>query len=98
MKLHRSSASAIALLWTLNLACEAKKTDPEAQKQDAPKAAASKPTTDKPAAEKAKPPGPPSVPAPPDVAAPPKDAEKTASGLASKVLKPGDGERQAGRP
>src|SRR6187402_2978179 len=28
-------------------------------------------------------------PAPPDVAAPPADAAKTASGLASKVLKPG---------
>jgi len=31
------------------------------------------------------------IPAPSDVAAPPKDAEKTASGLASKVLKPGTG-------
>ena len=29
--------------------------------------------------------------APPDVAAPPKDAAKTSSGLASKVLKPGTG-------
>jgi len=29
------------------------------------------------------------IPAPPDVAAPPADASKTASGLASKVLKPG---------
>lgn len=33
------------------------------------------------------------IPAPPDVAAAPADAEKTASGLASKVLKPGTGER-----
>ena len=31
------------------------------------------------------------VPAPADVAAPPKDAQKTASGLASKVLVPGKG-------
>src|SRR5262245_42302746 len=31
------------------------------------------------------------VPAPPDVAAPPADAVKTASGLATKVLKPGAG-------
>ena len=31
------------------------------------------------------------VPAPPDVAAPPKDAQKTSSGLASKVLVPGTG-------
>ena len=33
----------------------------------------------------------PSVPAPDDVAAPPADADKTASGLASKILKPGSG-------
>jgi FKBP-type peptidyl-prolyl cis-trans isomerase len=31
------------------------------------------------------------LPAPPDVAAPPADAETTASGLATKVLKPGTG-------
>jgi peptidylprolyl isomerase len=31
------------------------------------------------------------APPPPDVAAPPKDAKKTASGLATKVLKPGTG-------
>ncbi len=31
------------------------------------------------------------IPAPPDVAAPPADAEKTPSGLASKVIKPGQG-------
>ena len=31
------------------------------------------------------------VPAPSDVAAPPKDAQKTASGLASKVITPGKG-------
>jgi peptidylprolyl isomerase len=33
------------------------------------------------------------IPAPADVAAPPADAEKTATGLASKVLKPGTGEK-----
>ena len=33
------------------------------------------------------------IPAPADVAAPPADAPKTASGLASKVLKPGTGEK-----
>lgn len=32
------------------------------------------------------------IPAPPDVAAPPADAEKTPSGVASKVLKPGTGD------
>jgi peptidylprolyl isomerase len=34
-----------------------------------------------------------SIPAPPDVAAPPPDATRTASGLASKVLTPGNGTR-----
>ena len=33
----------------------------------------------------------PDTSAPPDVKAPPADAEKTASGLASKVLQPGSG-------
>jgi peptidylprolyl isomerase len=35
-------------------------------------------------------------PAPPDVAAPPADAAKTASGLASKVIKPGTGKTRPG--
>ncbi len=43
-------------------------------------------------AEPAKPPPDPN--APPDVAAAPADAEKTASGLASKVIKPGTGKRK----
>jgi peptidylprolyl isomerase len=37
------------------------------------------------------------VPAPPDVAAPPADATKAASGLASKVLKPGTGNQHPAR-
>ena len=36
------------------------------------------------------------IPAPPDVAAAPADATKTPSGLASKVLQPGKGERRPG--
>jgi peptidylprolyl isomerase len=36
-------------------------------------------------------PAPRTVPAPPDVAAPPRDASRTPSGLASKVIKPGSG-------
>ena len=35
----------------------------------------------------------PQIPAPPDVAAPPSDAQRTPSGLASKVLTPGHGTR-----
>jgi peptidylprolyl isomerase len=38
-----------------------------------------------------------SIPAPPDVAAPPADAAKTASGLASKVLKPGASKERPAR-
>jgi peptidylprolyl isomerase len=34
-----------------------------------------------------------SIPAPPDVAAPPTDAMRTATGLASKILRPGTGTR-----
>ncbi len=45
------------------------------------------------AAEPQKPAG---LPPPPDVAAPPADAEKSASGLAWKVLQPGTGEQQPG--
>ena len=37
------------------------------------------------------------IPAPPDVAAAPADAERTASGLASKVLSPGTGEAKPKR-
>ena len=62
----------------------------------APPAATPAPTG---TAEPAKPPTPPAppapkpgdLPAPPDVAAPPADAQKTASGLAYKVLQPGTG-------
>jgi len=42
-------------------------------------------------ADAAAPEGPPQIPAPADVAAAPADAEKTASGLASKVVTPGKG-------
>jgi peptidylprolyl isomerase len=52
------------------------------------------PATPPPAANTSAPPPPPDltpIPAPPDVAAPPKDATRTASGLAFKVLQPGSG-------
>ena len=55
-------------------------------------AACSKPATEAPATNAPAPAAAPSaIPAPPDVAAPPADAIKTASGLASKVIKPGTG-------
>lgn len=61
---------------------------------DLEKAGADEAATPKAPAEEAAAPAPaapPSFGAPPDVAAPPADAEKTASGLASTVLKAGDG-------
>jgi len=67
-------------------------------------AAAPQPATDKPATAPAAAPAPAvatapaasaaspaTIPAPADVATPPKDAEKTASGIVSKVIKPGTG-------
>ena len=45
------------------------------------------------AAKEEQPSEPATIPAPSDVAAPPADAERTASGLASKVLKPGTGDK-----
>jgi peptidylprolyl isomerase len=42
------------------------------------------------------PPPPPGLEAPPDVAAAPPEAERTASGLASRVLQPGTGDRHPG--
>ena len=53
-------------------------------------AEAAKPAASTPAAAAA-PAAPTTIPAPPDVAAPPADAERTVSGLASKVLTPGTG-------
>ncbi|MEW6323511.1 MAG: FKBP-type peptidyl-prolyl cis-trans isomerase [Acidobacteriota bacterium] len=41
-------------------------------------------------------PAPPPIPAPPDVAAAPADADRTASGLASKVIQAGTGDRKPG--
>jgi FKBP-type peptidyl-prolyl cis-trans isomerase len=67
-------------------ASESPKTEVEAPKAQVAAPAATEAAT---AASAAPPPGtPPAIPAPEDVAAPPKDAKKTASGLATKVLTP----------
>jgi FKBP-type peptidyl-prolyl cis-trans isomerase len=60
--------------------------------QTAPNKAADKPQTH----EKSPQPEKKSMPAPSDVAAPPSDAEKTASGLTSKVITPGTGKERPG--
>jgi peptidylprolyl isomerase len=62
-----------------------------------PPAEAPKPAAPPPAAASAPatpPPAPADIPAPPDVAAPPADAEKTASGLASKLLQAGTSDQK----
>jgi len=59
-------------------------TTPSAAPTPTPTVAAAAPT----------PPQPPAQPAPEDVAEPPKDAKKTASGLATKVLKAGTGKKK----
>jgi peptidylprolyl isomerase len=58
-----------------------------AAEETKPAAAAAKPATAAPPAE---------IPAPADVAAPPADAQRTASGLATKVLAPGTGKARPG--
>ena len=91
--MNRTTIASIALFAFIG--CESgKKTDgttkdkPAATATSKPATSASKPaatnTPPKPAADG-------DIPAPPDVAAAPADAEKTASGLASKVIKPGTG-------
>jgi FKBP-type peptidyl-prolyl cis-trans isomerase len=65
------------------------------QKQAEQPAANTPPPSNVPKTEPPAPPKPPADPgAPPDVKAPPGDAEKTASGLASKVLQPGTGKEK----
>jgi FKBP-type peptidyl-prolyl cis-trans isomerase len=82
--IHPISALACALLLTACPSSPSSSTTgaPEPKASSTPVAATPPPTaTAEPSA----------IPAPPDVAAPPADAQKTPSGLASKVLTPGTG-------
>ena len=89
-------AAALALAVTSLAACE-KKEPPSSTSTPAPTpsqtASASLDTITMPSAAPAEPPAPEgkSIPAPADVSPPPADAQKTASGLASKVLTKGTG-------
>jgi FKBP-type peptidyl-prolyl cis-trans isomerase len=71
--------------------CESGSAPSGAQANAAPSAAPA--NAEPPAAASA---APNDIPAPPDVAAPPADAQRTASGLASKVLQPGSGDKRPG--
>jgi peptidylprolyl isomerase len=81
------TSKAIALLFLFAFGCE--KGPPDLSKpSDEKKTASTAPSTSPTMPQM---PEKPQIPAPPDVAAPPADAQKTASGLASKVLQPGTG-------
>jgi FKBP-type peptidyl-prolyl cis-trans isomerase len=84
MLLRARSIMALALLLSACPSKDASKTKPATQADAGAADGAA-------AAAEAKPEEPPSLPAPPDVAAPPADAEKTASGLAYKVIEKGKG-------
>ncbi len=81
----------LPLISSFTFACVALVGCPQSE-EPAKSTAASSSTPAAPAQPPAAPaPAPGDIPAPPDVAAPPADAEKTPSGLASKVLQPGTG-------
>ena len=82
--------SCVLLLLATGVACSRNESEPPKQ---TPPSTASTPATPPPAPTPP-PPNPGDIPAPPDVKAPPADAEKTASGLASKLLKPGTGKEK----
>ncbi|MDD9966015.1 MAG: FKBP-type peptidyl-prolyl cis-trans isomerase [Myxococcales bacterium] len=92
VQLWMPGALLCALLSAMAGGCN-KSAQPAAKKEQGKDPSASAETPKK--ADEAKPAGKPGdIPAPSDVAAPPADAEKTASGLASKVLKKGAGEKK----
>jgi len=96
MRLLRLVPSTLAALLAL-AACEQPAPSTKADATSNSPASASPTTTAaaKPTSAAATP-APGDLPAPPDVAAPPADAQKTASGLASKVITPGTGKDHPG--
>jgi len=85
---YRSLAFGIVLALAALPGCKKESPAPsqEAKETPAPEGTGAAPLAEAPAPEEPK-----TIPAPEDVAAPPEDAEKTPSGLASKVLQPGTG-------
>jgi FKBP-type peptidyl-prolyl cis-trans isomerase len=84
--------TSLLLLLAASPACD-RTSDTKAPPKETPPSAATTPTTPPPPATPP-PPNPGDIPAPADVKAPPADADKTASGLASKVLQPGKGKEK----
>jgi peptidylprolyl isomerase len=87
-----SMSMSMLLLIGAGAACNRSNETKAPPKETAPSAAT--PPATPPPKPVPPPPDPNDIPAPPDVKAPPADAEKTASGLASKVLTPGKGKEK----
>lgn len=94
------SGGALALGWTSATPPPEEARAEEAPSEPAPEAEPPPPEVRRPPPVEARrpppapvPPRPEAIPAPPDVAAPPADAQRTPSGLASKVLQAGTGDR-----
>jgi len=81
------------LLIASGAACD-RTSETKAPPKETPPSAATQPAATPPPPPTPPPPNPDDIPAPPDVKAAPADAQKTASGLASKVLTPGKGKEK----
>ena len=90
MKMMRGVVALVAFVFINGSACD--KTRVDATPKATPPAPAAPATTPPPAGPPPR--NPDDIPPPADVAAPPADAQKTASGLASKVLTPGKGKQK----
>lgn len=91
--MSRTPRSFAVALSALSLIAACKKNEPQPEAKPAASATATASATPHAAASAHERP---TIPAPEDVAAPPADAQKTADGLASKVLTPGTGKEHPG--
>jgi peptidylprolyl isomerase len=101
--MRRTVLAAALALSQVALGCDSKnEAEPESAPPQNETASVTEPKTDESARRQQATPSTPTkkkpgeIPPPEDVAGPPKDAQKTESGLASKVLKPGDGDEHPG--
>ncbi len=96
---HHDSRLVSLVTVLVALACAKETPKPEPEPPAPPPVTASAAATPIPKSEPTiapPPPGPTPIPAPPDLAAPPKDAQKTKTGLVTKVLTKGKGKKHPG--
>jgi FKBP-type peptidyl-prolyl cis-trans isomerase len=93
MTANRSRGVVVVSVWLASICASVAVTACQ-KNENKPTAPAPATTPPPPAPPPPPPPKPDDIPPPPDVKAPPADAEKTASGLASKVLTPGTGKEK----